>query len=237
MAENWKLSPSDFAFLWEECHRCFYLKVVRRVSRPGRMPSIFSKIDSMMKHYFSQKSTTDISPSLPPGTVAFGEKWVQSGPIALPGRRSTCFIRGKFDTVVKFEDGSYGVIDFKTSSMGSHQVGLYTRQLHSYAYALEHPAPGKLNLAPVSKLGLLCVEPVEMLDFGEGAYAYKAQPTWIDCPRDDKAFMAFLGSVLDVLELPEPPDSSPTCKWCQYLYSAHQELRGEVTAGTTTSTE
>jgi hypothetical protein len=50
--QNWKLSPSDFAFLWEECQRCFYLKVVRQFYRPwSPMPKIFTKIDGIMKRY------------------------------------------------------------------------------------------------------------------------------------------------------------------------------------------
>ena len=225
MAENWRLSPSDFAFLWRECRRCYYLKVVRKFNRPSSpMPSIFNKIDSMMKNYFAEKTTRDISPDLPDGTVEFGEKWVQSEPISVPGHQSTCFIRGKFDTVVRFEDDSYGVIDFKTTAMKGGDSSVYSRQLHSYAYSLEHPAPGKLGLAPVTRLGLLCVEPVEMLSFGEGAYAYRAQPTWVECPRDDRAFLGFLGQVLDVLDSPEPPEGSPTCKWCHYRDAARDNL-------------
>ena len=217
MAANWKLSPSDFGFLWDECQRCFYLKVVRGFARPrSAFPSIFSKIDSMMKKYFAEKTTREIAPELPPGVVAFGEKWVESRPIEMPGRASTCTIRGRFDSVVRFEDGSYGVIDFKTSSIGGQHVRRYARQLHSYAYALENPAPGKLSLSPVSKLGLLCVEPVEMLDFEKGAYAYRAEPIWIDCPRDDEAFMSFLDGVLAVLDRSDPPEGRSTCQWCQY---------------------
>ena len=223
-AGNWRLSPSDFAFLWEECRRCFYLKVVNGVSRPGTMPGIFSKIDSIMKRYFAGKTTTEIAPGLPPGTVAFGEKLVESEPISLPGHQTTCFIRGKFDTAVRFDDGSYGIIDFKTSATRSQHVHRYSRQLHSYAYALENPAPGKLSLAPVSKMGLLCVEPVEMLTFGEGSYAYRSEPTWIECHRDDEAFKAFLWDVLTILDRPEPPESSSGCTWCQYRLEALQNL-------------
>ena len=46
--KNWKLSPSDFAFLWEECKRCFYLKVARGFYRPRTpFPGIFSVIDQV----------------------------------------------------------------------------------------------------------------------------------------------------------------------------------------------
>ena len=51
---NWKLSPSDFAFLWEECRRCFYLKVVSDFKRPSTpMPKIFTTIDQLMKQRFA----------------------------------------------------------------------------------------------------------------------------------------------------------------------------------------
>ena len=152
------------------------------------------------------------------------KKLVESGPISLLGHHSTCFIRGKFDAAVRFDDRSYAIIDFKTSSTRSQHVRRYTRQLHSYAYALENPAPGKLSLAPVSKMGLLCVEPVEMLNFREGSYAYRAEPTWIECPRDDESFMAFLGEVLAVLDRPEPPEGSSGCTWCKYRQAALQNL-------------
>ena len=50
---NWKLSPSDFVFLYEECKRCFYLKVARDYQRPrGPFPKIFTIIDGLMKDFF-----------------------------------------------------------------------------------------------------------------------------------------------------------------------------------------
>lgn len=51
---NWKLSSSDFAFHWEECKRCFYLKIVKGFQRPRpTMPKIFNMIGSEMKKCFS----------------------------------------------------------------------------------------------------------------------------------------------------------------------------------------
>jgi hypothetical protein len=158
------------------------------------------------------------------GVVEFGDRWVESNPIVLLDRTSTCFIRGKFDTVVRFDDGSYGVVDFKTSHSKSEHVSLYSRQLHAYAYALEHAAPRKLKLSPVSRLGLLCVEPVDMLAFGENAYAYKAEAVWVKCPRDDEGFLAFLAEVLEVLDRPVPPAGSPTCPFCHYRDAARHTL-------------
>ncbi len=115
---NFKLSPSDFAFLWEECPRCFYLKYVEGFKRPsGAFPSIFTVIDREMRKTFLGQRADAMTPDLPPGTMAYGEKWVQSAPISLPGHHATITIRGKLDAVVAFDDGSFGVIDFKTSDI------------------------------------------------------------------------------------------------------------------------
>ena len=168
-SRNWKLSPSDLTFLWEECPRCFYQKVALGQPRPrSPMPSIFNKIDSLEKAYFAGLRTETITPALPPGVIELGDKWVESRPIIVPGHNDTCFIRGRFDVVARFEDGSYGIIDFKTSTARDTNVPFYSRQLHAYAFALEQAAPGKLKLAPVSTMGLLCIDPVEMLAWGPG---------------------------------------------------------------------
>lgn len=214
---NWKLSPSDLTFLWEECPRCFYLKVARDFLRPRPiMPKIFTVIDQQMKGYYGGKRAESISPSMPSGVVSYSERWVESRPISLPESTSTCFIKGKFDTVVQFDDGSYGVVDFKTSQRNSDHILLYSRQLHSYAYALENPAPGKLNLRPISRLGLLVFEPCNYHNSdGQGA-SLSGEITWLEIPRDEQGFLEFLAEVVAVLEQPEPPGGSPSCEWCQY---------------------
>lgn len=220
---TYKLSPSDLTFLWDECKRCFYLKVVRNFSRPATpFPSIFTKIDGLMKKYYQGKSTTEINPDLPSGTVLHGDKWVQSQPIQLPDHSSQCYLVGKFDTVVHFDNGTYGVVDFKTSTPRPTHLEFYGRQLRAYAYALEHPAPGKFSLSPISRLGLLVVEP-EAIDLTlSGDIAYLGKVTWQEIPVDEATFLAFLGQVLTVLELPIPPEAAENCTWCKYRQSARE---------------
>ena len=157
-----KISPSDLTFLWDECPRCFYLKVALGISRPPTaFPKIFNRIDLLMKRLFEGSDTAELYPGLPAGHVLFGERRVESQPLPLAGT-IPAFLSGKFDSVVAFDDGSYGVVDFKTSAPNPKQIPFYSRQLHAYAYALEHAAPGKLTLAPITRLGLLVVEPIEI---------------------------------------------------------------------------
>lgn len=217
MIKTWKLSPSDFAFLWEECKRCFYLKVVSNFQRPRPiMPKIFTVIDSQMKRFYAGKRTEEIVEGMPAGSVIYAEKWIESKPVHIEGHSTACFIRGKFDTVLQLNDGTYAVVDFKTSERKAEHVPLYGRQLHAYAYALENATPGKLALAPVSRLGLIVYEPSSYSHQGRSMAGLGGSVSWIEIPRDDLAFSRFLSEVLTVLELPSAPGGSPACEWCQY---------------------
>lgn len=134
----------------------------------------------------------------------------------VPGHRTKVLLAGRIDTGLCFDDATFGIIDFKTSEPRPEHVPFYGRQLHSYAVAAERPAPGTLRLYPVTTLGLLCVEPVCMVGLREGV-AYQGIAHFLEIPRDDDAFMAFLSQVLFLLERPEPPDAAPGCPYCTYL--------------------
>lgn len=212
-----KLAPSSLTFLWQECGRCFWLAargVLKRPSAP--FPKVFTMLDNQTKDYYFNKRSEEMAEELRPGRVAFGDRWVRSRPLSVPGHDTKVMLQGKIDTALSFDDGSYGIIDFKTSSPKAGHVEFYGRQLHSYVLAAENPAEGALDLSPVTQLGLLCVEPVAMIGV-EDAVAYKGAAHFLEIPRDDDAFMAFLSQVLYLLERAEPPDASPTCTYCKYL--------------------
>lgn len=212
-----KLAPSDLTFLWDECQRCFWLKAKGVLKRPSApFPKIFTRLDGQTKDYFFGKRAEDMAEGLHAGRVAFGDRWVRSAPLAVPGHDVGVVIGGRIDTALAFDDGTYGVIDFKTSEPKPEHVMFYGRQLHSYALAVENPAPGALELSPVTQLGLLCVEPIAMVDL-DGDVAYKGSSHFLEIERDDDAFMAFLSQVLYLLERPEPPERAPGCSYCSYL--------------------
>lgn len=215
---NYKLSPSDFAFLYEGCKRCYYLKVVHNISQPSiPLPSIFTKIAALLKDHYIGKRTEKLCTNLPPGVVSYGEEYVQSEIIQVPGHSNTCFIKGRFDVVVKFDEGGYGIIDFKTGSPNEEHHKLYSPQLHAYAYALENAAPGALVLSPVTKLGLLYFYPSSVSQHSVERIFYEAEICWIEIEKNYKEFLKFIGEVLNVLDCANLPDSSPTCEWCSYI--------------------
>jgi hypothetical protein len=223
MQKKYKFSPSELTFLWDECPRCFYLKHVYDIKRPAApFPSIFGAIDRAMKEYYGGRPTSDIHPSLPQGIVLPGENWVESIPIEIPGCQSRCYFRGKYDTLLQFEDGSYGVVDFKTSDPKPEHVAFYSRQLHAYALSLEKPAPGKFSLGPISVMGLLSIKPRSMDVNPDGQVALLSNPTWQAVPRDDDTFYDFIARVLTLLDQPEPPPPSEECGFCKYREGARQ---------------
>ena len=218
-----KLSPSDLTFLWDECPRCFYLKYLHAISRPAApFPSIFGAIDRLMKAQFAGRPTSDLDPSLPPGTITISEKWVESLPISLPGHDLSCFLRGKIDAMLGFDDGSFGVVDFKTSAPKKEQIPFYSRQLHAYAYALQHPAPNRLSCSPISRLGLYVETPHATLASTTSEISFHFRSTWLEVPYDISGFLTLIDKVLTLLELPEPPLAGEECAYCHYRQHARE---------------
>ncbi len=215
---NYKLSPSDLTFFYEGCKRCFYLKVVNNLPQPSMpLPSIFSKIASLLKNHYDGKHTSELHIALPSGIVSHGEKNVKSKVIKLPNRESTCFISGRFDIVISFDDGTYGIVDFKTGNPNSESTYLYSRQLNAYAYALENPDVNALSLSPVTKMGLLYFYPSSINQQSIERLSYEAEITWVEIEKDQQRFLKFIDDVLSILESPEAPEHSPTCQWCEYI--------------------
>lgn len=214
---NFKLSPSDLTFLYEGCQRCFWLKVKKGITQPSiPLPGIFSKLAGLQKTFYTGKRTDKVHPALAPGIVKYGEKWVQSQPIKFDGHDNTVYIKGRFDIVVEFDDKSYGVIDFKTGNPDEKKAAMYSRQLHAYAYALEHPAPRAMSLSHITKLGLLYFYPTATSQASIEKLSYDSEIHWIEIGRNDDKFMQFLERVLTLLEADTPPDPTPGCNWCGY---------------------
>jgi hypothetical protein len=155
-------------------------------------------------------------PALPAGVVKYREKWVKSVPISFPELTAQCIIKGRFDAILTFEDGSYGIIDYKASHVSEEKAAFFSRLLSAYAYAQENPAPGALPLSPITRRGLFIITPHRFERMPNGEIAFVSRTTWMDIPRNDAAFLALLGKVVKLLELPIPPDPAVGCGLCNY---------------------
>jgi len=205
-----KLSPSDFKYLWEDCKHCYHQKVVRGIYLPSiGMPGVFNKMTGMLQETIQGMSLKDIDPNLPSGTINAKETYLKSTPIP-PTKDS--FISGRLDVLSKLEDGTYGLIDFKITEQNREKAEKFSRQLHAYKFALENPlqdVPRK-----VSKMGLIVVSP-DSISFEDGHVVFKTKPTWYEIKEDMEDFYEFISEVSNLLGGPVP-DSTKTCKWCVY---------------------
>lgn len=215
----YKINPSDLTFGWDGCKYCFYLKVKHNIVLRGVFPGIFTKMANLTSEFYLGKPAQEISPDLPPGVVKYREKFVKSDPISFADTTSRCYISGRFDAAVAFDDGSYGIVDYKTSAAKEEQTAFYSRQLSAYAYALENPAPKALHLSPIVRLGLFVVTPARFERTPSDEMIFVNETTWMDVPRDDGAFLSLLREVVAVLDAPVPPEPSENCEVCNYRKS------------------
>ena len=213
---TYTISPSSLTFDWDGCKRCFYIRQKYNLYVKGIFPGIFTKLGNLTSMFYQGKPSSEISSTLPEGTVFLREKWVKSTPISLPGTDSYVVIKGRFDAVIAFADGTYGIIDYKTSDASDDESSFYSRQLSAYAYALENPAEEALSLKPISRLGLFILTPERFERLPEGPMAFVTKARWMDIPRDDAAFLTLLGEVVALLDLPEPPAPDDECGVCNY---------------------
>lgn len=206
-----KLSPSDFAYLYEECKLCYYLKVKHGISQPSMpMPGVFSAINTRLQGTLVGKDLRNLSKGLPEGKVIAQEGWVESKAIS----ETNLYIKGKYDLLIEVADKTHLLIDLKISQPNIDKIDKYKTQLTSYKFALENPKYGKGF--KVTKLGLLIFYP-DKVSFEGGEAILHFPPRWLEVPIDEKGFLAFAKDI-DRLLSGEAPAESKTCKWCQYRH-------------------
>lgn len=213
MQQNkYKLSPSDFKYLWEECSHCFWRKVHYGEIRPSiGIPSVFNKMSSLLQRSIIGERVESLVDGMQPGVFVQEEGRLMSKP--LPSGKS--FIAGRFDLLTKFDDGSFGVIDLKITEAKDKDLEKFGRQLHAYKYALENPAYGQ-EPKNISRIGLLVLSPTDIRPHNGFVY-YKARPKWKEIKIDMDNFFNFIYEVEDLLSRPEPKPSR-NCDWCRYRY-------------------
>lgn len=215
MSQLYKLSPSDFAYLWEDCKFCYYNKIKSGVYQPSMpMPGVFSAINTRLQGNMVGKNLKSILKDLPDGEVVVQEGWVESN--VIPG--TSVYIKGKYDLLVKNPDGTHTLVDLKISQPGEDKIDKYRTQLSAYKYALENPKEGE----PVktTRLALLIFYPDQVF-FEEGIIRLDFPHTWLEVSPDEKGFLTFIKEVDTLLKGPTPAESK-TCKWCLYRKSFAQ---------------
>ena len=221
----YKLSPSDFKYLYEDCKHCYYQKVKNNVVLPSiGIPGVFSKLNSLLQNAIIGMDLKEIDPNLPSGKIEVKEGFLKSKPIP-PG--NDCLIGGRFDIASRLEDGTYSVIDFKITDPTEDKIQKFSAQLHAYKFALENPAFGEAK--KVSKMGVVTINPEEVL-FPGNIVDFKAKTQWFEIEEDMDRFYGFIAEVSKLLNGPVPLENPDNCKWCYYRIctSKPQETPNEL---------
>lgn len=210
-----KLSPSDFAYLYEECKLCYWLKIKYGVYQPSMpMPGVFSAINTRLQGNLVGKNLQTLSKDLPDGIVVNQEGWVES----LPVPQTSVYIKGKYDLLVKNPDNSYTLIDLKISQPQEDKIAKYKTQLAAYKFALENPKNSQAF--KISRLGLLIFYP-DKVKFEQGVAKVDFPAQWLEIPLDEAGFMEF-AKAIDQLLQGSAPHEGKTCKWCQYRHTGEK---------------
>ncbi len=210
----YKLSPSDFAYLWNDCKFCYYQKIKFGISHSGVFPAMFGRINSLLQNSIMGTNLKDIHPDLPSGIISVQEGYLKSK--VVDGTNS--YLRGRFDILTKLDDDSYAIIDFKIMIPDEEKIlKNYSSQLHAYKYALENPAEGKP--IKISHMGVVSVNPDEM-KLIDGKVVFTNTPNWHAVKEDMDGFIKMIKEI-DLVLSGELPKSSQTCKLC--IYRSHFE--------------
>ena len=215
----YKLSPSDFAYLWNDCKHCYYQKVKNGISYSSPFPAMFGRINKLLQTSIMGMNLRDVHPELPSGIITVQEGFMKSKQI--PGTNT--YLSGRFDILTKLDDGTYAIIDFKITIPDEEKIfKKYTSQLHAYKFALENPLEGEP--IKISKMGAVSINPDEM-KLVNGKIVYTTTPSWHPIEENMDDFYNLIKEISTVLGGPLPPTSA-TCNLC--IYRKSYEPQGKV---------
>ncbi|NBO45729.1 MAG: hypothetical protein EBU85_01700 [Actinobacteria bacterium] len=208
------ISPSDLTFGFSGCHRCLWLKYNLGVTAPMTMPLVRT-LSELQESRFRSAATAEMSRALAAGTVVSAGAWVQSTPIVIDGTPTQFRIRGKYDLLVQFDDGTHGVIDCKVSGSPDDKADFYRPQLEAYAFALESPENG--DAKRISTTGLLVWTPSGVTGDAANGYGFAVDAFWQPIARQPERLHDLLRDFIAVISTEQPPQIKDGCRDCGYV--------------------
>ena len=224
---TYQFSPSELDYK-PKCKRCFYLLKKHKLSLGDFPPPVFSSFDVVQKGYFLNKNTIDVTDQLPSG------KFVTD----LPGRITSSNLKDKKerafslfgapDLVVEFDQGGYGIIDFKTTNLSPTKSDNYKFQLEAYAQIFANPGATKSKvtpkLTPVTHMGIAQFFPTEIFTHAKDECDLKLKMLYSPQPRIEEDFYNLITSLIDLLEEPTIPNHGENCKYCKFALKNIQDF-------------
>ena len=126
MSKPYLFSPSEFAFGYSGCKRCYYDLKVNDVRINFGFPSIFSKIDSIQKKFYHNKPSNYLnSNKVPKGIIKTDYAKLHKSEVLYDQKDRAFQLRGKIDAYIDHKD-FFSIIDFKVTNIKGYFV------IHSY---------------------------------------------------------------------------------------------------------
>ena len=211
MLKTYTFSPSEFAFGYSGCKRCYYDLKVNKLKINFGFPTIFSKIDTLQKKFYHEKPSRYLnSNKLPDGIIKTDYTKLHKSEVLQDKKDRPFQLRGKIDAYVD-HGNFYSIIDFKVTNLNEKKSLTYMTQLNSYAIMFEYPEKKLLKLNPIKNLGIFCFE--------RSNIKYNKLPSlematqYFEIRRDDNYFFNFITNLIDFLES-DPPNFSDICDIC-----------------------
>ena len=217
------LAPSELDYKPKKCPRCFYLEKNKKISPKDFPPPVFSRFDVVQQAYYKDKNTSDLTAQLPSGKILNKDE--------LPGRvvseiltdnKGRKFILGgRPDIVIKFDQGGYGIIDFKTTKISEDKSENYKHQLEAYAQIFSKPGSTKSKktpfLNPITHMGILQFDPSDIQSHNENNCDMRMNISFSSLKRDEEEFFKNITQIIDIISQSEIPDFTEDCNDCLFV--------------------
>ena len=216
------------------CPHCAWVKLNVKNLPFQSFPGIFSSIDRynklIVQHHFQREK------ALPSWLSELGEVDSYINPphwtsFAVLHQETGITLRGEADGIFKMADGSYTIVDYKTSRYSRGQrsmLALYEAQLNAYAFTGE-----RRGMFPVRRLALIYMEPAtdertaadpQQVD-GQGfSLGFKARVVDVAL-KPDSLIPPLLRKAKEVSLLRTPPLGLPGCRDCDAVDGLIAALR------------
>lgn len=214
---TYKLSPSSLTLL-EECPRCFWLQVVKKIRRPsGAMSSLPNGMDRMLKKHFDKhRDKKELPPELRNhelGVELFHDRklldiWRNNRKgIAYHDKKNNIILYGAIDELLQ-KGSKLIVLDFKTRGFDLKEDTAHQYQDKMNLYALLF----RLNGYQIENYAyLLFYMPESILESGEFVFKTELVKMKINLEHAEMLFQKAI-KVLNN-KIPEANDGCGFCKW------------------------
>ena len=212
------IAPSDLTFGFSTCKRCIWIKYQFSFELKKDFPLV-KTLSTFQEEFFRRAPMPALDPSLPSGTVKQWGQWLKSKNIVVNGLETQWKLRGIYDLLGHYDDGTVGIIDCKVSDSDRDSGTFYAPQLEAYAYMLENPLSGKsfqvktMGLLVWKLAGVAQTRPNELVSNEMG---FGVHQLYIPVERDPAHLASLLAEFIEVIE-GEMPEAGSDCNACAFI--------------------